>query len=212
MAARALLRLGRLTKQAKYRTAAGQTLDAFQGFMARMPQGTSTMLEAAAMYLDTAPAPPAGKKPDAVATTKPVAVAAFLSSRTAAPGSEIDLSLRVIVDEGWHVSSLSVKADGPVVLGEVVYPPGKTVKFAFSADAMTVYEGTIWLRTKLALAKTVKPGRTADDLPIEFFSGKMGGGKDDVIVAAQIGFNVCASIEREKMMDAAAQKASTAAA
>lgn len=47
--------------------------------------------------------------------------------------------------------------------------------------------------------RRVKPGRTADDIPIEFFSGKMGGGKDDVIVAAQIGFNVCASMEREKL-------------
>ena len=178
VAARALVRLGQLTGQSKYRDAAGETLDAFQGFMARMPQGTSSLLVAAAMYLDTAPAAPAGPKADAVAGKKPVSVAAFASRLTAAPGAEIDLALRVAVDKGWHVNShrplgkdliatsLSVNAGGSAVLGDVVYPPGKKVKFAFSPEALSVYEGTIWIRAKLKLAKTAKPGRAAVELAI----------------------------------------------
>ena len=70
VAAGVLVRLGRLTGKKEYLDAAKGALEAFGGFMQRMPGSTAGLLLATGAYLDGAPeagSRPAGPAPDAVA-------------------------------------------------------------------------------------------------------------------------------------------------
>jgi len=173
VAAHVLVVLSRHTGEKKYLAAAKKTLDTFGGFIERMPTGTAGMMLAAGEYLDAAEAGPtraARPRPDAAAEAGPVALAAFASRLRAAPGQTIDLAVRITIDRGWHVNShkplqknliatrLALKAGPPVALSDVAYPAGKEVKFAFSTEAVSVYEGTAWIRGKVTIARTAKPG------------------------------------------------------
>jgi len=171
VAAEVLVRLAGLTGRKEYLDAAGTTLEAFQGFMARMPAETASMVLAAAAYLDAkaAGAPPA-RKPDAVADRKPVRIEAFASRRKAAPGETIDVELRLTIDKGWHVNShrplgkdlvattVALAKGSPAALGEVDWPPGTKVKLELSPEALRVYEGTVRIAVPVRLAPAAAPG------------------------------------------------------
>ncbi|MGB2821527.1 MAG: protein-disulfide reductase DsbD domain-containing protein, partial [Phycisphaerae bacterium] len=178
VAAGVLVRLARLTGEGKYLDAARDTLEAFEGFMQRMPTATAGLLLATAGYLDAAapPSPQAAHRPDAVAEKKPVRVELFASHLTARPGGTIDLAVRIAIDEGWHINShrplqkdLVATAVGlakgwPGTLVETSFPHGRKVHFAFSPEALSVYEGTVWILTTARLDGNVKPGPLKLDL------------------------------------------------
>jgi DsbC/DsbD-like thiol-disulfide interchange protein len=71
------------------------------------------MLRAAAEYLDREPeaTPRAGAgtdvepEPDARARRGPVTVEAWASRRTAGPGDEVEVALRVSIADGWHINA-----------------------------------------------------------------------------------------------------------
>ena len=178
VAARALVRLGVLTGRSEYLRAARDVLDAFRGFMQRVPDGTAGMLLATGLYLDAAADAPAGPRPDAGAATKPVAVAAFVGSLAAAPGRSVELAVRITIDEGWHVNShnparenliatsLGLKTGASARLADVVYPEGRKVTLAFSPDELSVYEGTVWIRAKIALGRGAPAGPVKLELTV----------------------------------------------
>ena len=172
VAAGVLVRLARLTGERKYLDAARDTLEAFEGFMRHMPKAAASLLLATAEYLDAAASrtPVAAAEPDAVAEKKPVRIEAFASHVTAAPGGTIDLAVRIAIDEGWHINShrplqkdlvataIGLAKGSPGTLERVSYAPGRKVKLAFSPEALSVYEHTVWIRAAVRLDEKLKPG------------------------------------------------------
>jgi uncharacterized protein YyaL (SSP411 family) len=172
IAAGVLVRLSRLTGERKHLGAARNTLEAFEGFMRRTPTATSSLLLATAEYLDATEsgATEAPRRPDAVADKRPVRVEVYASRLTARPGGTIDLAVRIAIDEGWHINShrpmqkdlvataVGLAEGSPGTLGGVSYPRGRKVKLDFSPAALSVYEGTVWVRTAVRLGEKVKPG------------------------------------------------------
>ena len=171
VAADVLVRLARLTGDRKYLDAAGDTLETFQGFMERMPTATGSLLVATAAYLDAAePARKPPTKPDALADKKPLRIEAYVSQRTVRPGGTVDLAVRIAIDRGWHINShrplqkhltataASLEKGPPAVLSDVTYPRGKEVRFAFHREALSVYEGTVWIRAVVRIGERARPG------------------------------------------------------
>ena len=174
VAAGALVRLAGQTGRTEPLAAAGRVLERFHGHMDRMPQATAAMLLAAGAYLEAtasaAASQPAGAKPDAVAGKPPVALEAFVSPRSAAPGEVVDVAIRVTIDKGWHINSnkplqkhliptsVHVEPTRFAALHRVVYPEGKKAKFAFSKEALSVYEGVIRIRAKVRIDPSAGPG------------------------------------------------------
>jgi len=171
VAAGVLVRLGRLTGRKTYLAQAEETLKAFAGLLARSPGGMNHMLLAVGEYLDAAPAASAdGPKPDASAQTPRVTADLFASRLAARPGQTIDLAVRLTVDTGWHVNSndpldenlvatsLGLSAEQAATLDEVVYPKGRRARLGFSKEAVSVYEGTVWIRATLTIEKDARAG------------------------------------------------------
>ncbi|UCD57868.1 MAG: thioredoxin domain-containing protein, partial [Candidatus Hydrogenedentota bacterium] len=117
MAAKVLVRLGRLTGQERYLETARGCFEAFLGLMQRAPRGAESLILALAMYLDEPPsssvaaAPDtetsqvADKKPDAFARKEPVTAEAFASRLNVAPGEAFEVAVRLTIDKGWHINS-----------------------------------------------------------------------------------------------------------
>ncbi len=190
VAARVLVRLGRITGESRYAELAEAAFATFLGFMQRAPQATESLILAVAMYFDKASSAGvvlAGKgaklqsqaaKPDARARKKPVTAEAFASRLKAAPGGTIRVAIRLAMDDGWHINShtplqeylipTSVRLDENSVarLGDVVYPPGKTMSFGFSETPLSVYEGEVWIEAPLTIPKQAKPGGTSVALEV----------------------------------------------
>jgi hypothetical protein len=115
--------------------------------MQQAPRATETLIAAAALYLDHAPA-----------RTKPVTVAVSSPVRRAAPGDRVDVSFTVTVAEGWHINggspredtlaptTVRLEADGVAVLEEISYPEG------------TEYRGTLEIRGTIRVGPEAPPG------------------------------------------------------
>ena len=181
VAAHALVRLGRLTGKTKYLDLAEETLQAFHGLVARSPGGMEHMLLAVGAYLDAArPAATAGgPKPDVSAGAPRVAVDLFASRLTVRPGGTIDLAIRLTIDKGWHVNSnepldedlvatsLGLATKLPATLGGITYTKPSQVKLGFSDDALSVYEGTVWIRATLTLKEDARAGAVLLPITVE---------------------------------------------
>ncbi len=184
-AARVLVRLAGLTEDERYLETATRSFDAFQDLMQRAPSGMTSMITAAAMYLDATSSPSAVAKPAtsgeasagprragpvARARKKPVTAEAFAARLKAGPGQIVRLDVRITIDEGWHINSnkplqghlvptsIELGQDPTLSLGQIVYPEGKQVIFAFSPKLLSVYEGQIKIAVPVAIAKDAKPG------------------------------------------------------
>ncbi len=184
VAARVLVRLGHLTGEERYLKLARSAFDAFLGFMERAPRGTTTLTHAVAMYFDETASPglaiaapptasathPKSGQPDARARKKPVTAEAYASRLQVAPGGTVRVAIRLATDEGWHINSHEPLQDYLIAttvtlgkgsagkLGEVVYPPGKTLRLGFSKTELSVYDGEVWLEAPLTIAGKAKPG------------------------------------------------------
>lgn len=180
VAAHALVRLGKAAGEPKYIAMAKELLEAFQGLMARSPRSMNHMLVAAGSYLEAAPiTAAAGPKPDASTGASHVTVDLFASHLRVPPGATIDLAVRLTVDKGWHVNShepldknliataLALATRSPASMGKVAYPKGGRITLPFSTEAMSVYEGTVWIRTKLTLESDARAGAVTLPLTVE---------------------------------------------
>jgi len=175
VASHVLVRLGRLTGRKRYLHQAGACLAAFWGSVQRMPQGAVGMLLAAGEYLDNQEASrgPTGSndgEDGPVRSEKPpITVEAIPSVRQAAPGGQVEVTVRVTASAGWHVNSaapLQERLEGTSVglapaaafrAGKVAYPPGKRI--TLGGEAVSVYEGTVEIKLPVGLAADAAPGR-----------------------------------------------------
>jgi len=184
-AARLLLRLGELTGEQAYVEEARRTLVAFSGLMDKTVRGAESMTLAVAMLSDQAPSPAAVAAPHAATATErataqepvrdqkgPVIAEARPKQTRVAPGGTLQVTLKLLMDEGWHINSHKplqdylmpttvALGDGqPASLGAVTYPQGKEKTFSFSDEALSVYEGevTIALPIEIAGDAPVGPG------------------------------------------------------
>jgi uncharacterized protein YyaL (SSP411 family) len=163
VAAAVLLRLARKTGEGKYAEAARASLGPFADAMRRAPTGTSSLLVALSHHLDAAA--------DARAVSGPVVAEAFLSSLRVAPGGEVDLALRLTIEDGWHVNSnapgagylvatsVGMGQGGPVKLKETTYAQGRKAMLGLSSEPIPVYEGTVWIRSGIVASAGAEPGR-----------------------------------------------------
>jgi len=181
VAARVLVRLARLTGQMHYLEVARGTLQAFQRSMQRAGGGAAGLLLAAGRYFDAPKGAtrPAGPQPDAAAEKRPVRIEAFASRLKVPPGGITDLAIRITIDKGWHINShrplqkyliptsLDLKKNPLASLDNVAYPEGKKVRLSFSPQAISVYEGTVWIRARITLGKKARPGPVALELTVD---------------------------------------------
>ncbi len=179
MAALALVRLADLTGEERYSEAAGRTLRAFSAAMRNAPTSTGMMLLATAHYLnlagDAAEVAPVAveAEPDARTQRGPVTVAAWASRRTAEPGGEVAVALRITIADGWHINAhkplqdylvateIELEEGAPYALMEATWPDAIAVEPAFSDEPLAVYEGEAWV---LARVK-VLPGAATGEAP-----------------------------------------------
>ncbi|NLO05533.1 MAG: DUF255 domain-containing protein [candidate division WS1 bacterium] len=172
MAALTFARLADLTGDARYREAAGRTLRAFSAAMQNAPSATGTLLLGTGHYLaaseDAVAAPveqvEALDDPDTRAQRGVLTAEAWASARTAPPGAEVAVAVRITVEAGWHINSheplqehllpTSVDlAEGPHLIAEVSYPEPVEVTQAFSDEPLAVYEGEAWLLVRLRVTE-----------------------------------------------------------
>ncbi len=170
VAARVLVRLDRLTGEGRYAEAARKTLAAFRGHMQRAPRAAESLVHALALHLDGAA--------DARAVSGPVAAEAYLSASRVAPGGEAKLALRLTMAGGWHVnssapgsgdlvaSSVALTSKAAVKLGRVDYPQGKKVTLGSSTEPLSIYEGTVWIRSSITVGAGAKVGPARFDLEV----------------------------------------------
>ncbi len=124
------------------------------------------LLLAAQAFPQTGEAPP-----EARASAQPVTFEAYSSHAKIAPGGEIYVAVKLIVDPGWHVNSnapndeflipteVALGEGAPVTLTRVVYPEAKSVKFEFSPEApLSVFEDVAWIKVYLTANKDAKAG------------------------------------------------------
>ena len=88
------------------------------------------------------------------------------------PGTSAKLAIVAQIAPGFHINDhkptldylipTDVKLDPAkdISLENVVYPSGVPVKFAFSDQALSVYEGTLLVGTQLKFSKVSRPGPT----------------------------------------------------
>jgi len=170
------VRLGILTKDEDRLAKGRAALEAFAGLMEKAPRATESLVLAAALYLDYAAAEekaaaPAGGS-SALLRRKPLTLEAHPAKKSAAPGETLSVTLRLTVDEGWHVNShaplqadlaptaVSLKLHPSAALRRMQYPEGKEVKLAFSDAPLSVYQGAVEFTAPVAVAPDAAPGPT----------------------------------------------------
>ena len=141
VAAKVLVRLGRLAREPRYFEPARDLFESFLGWLERAPRATESLILAAAMYLDQATGEAAGApaQPTALVRKKPLTIEAGATRTKAAPGETIEVLIRLTIDRGWHINShrpllddlvpttlrLSPNGASGAALGEVIYPEGR---------------------------------------------------------------------------------------
>ena len=175
VAARVLVRLATLTGDARYRDAARQLFDVYVGWMQRIPRAAeSTILAVAEAYdaglLGADAVAPMAAEPDAAWDAAQVRVTGYASRVVVNPGDRLRVAVQLAVADGWHVNShaplqdyliptsLSLEGDGPLVGGEVTYPTGTTLSLEFSADPLSVYDGTVTLTMPVTVSDQAEAG------------------------------------------------------
>lgn len=86
------------------------------------------------------------------------------------PGTALKMAIVAQIAHGFHINDhkptldylipTEVKLDSArdITLESTVYPPGVPVKFAFSDQALSVYEGMLLVGTQFRVSKNLPPG------------------------------------------------------
>jgi len=185
VAARLLVRLGRLTGEPRYTDAAESTLRAFVGAMRQAPGATQSLVLLLASYLDrpgdalaTVPHTRAGDRADGRSRKGPITVEVFSSRTTVSPGETFTVAVRLQIADGYHINcheplqehlmptQVSLDDLAGVPLGEVAYPDGRRVIPPFSDDPVCVYEGEVWIHVPLTVSRDFTPGELEPALKV----------------------------------------------
>ncbi len=165
VALRALRFLGDVTGEPRYAEAAGRTTQVLAGSLERAPSLMGTAVAA----LASTPTPPSS--PVSV-TGRPAGTGARSAARLPRsddrvrvrlerdPRQPLNLTIQLVIDEGWHVNAnpaslpflipTAVEFRDGVQPERIHYPPGKAFHPAFSDEALSVYEGRVEIKARLA--------------------------------------------------------------
>jgi hypothetical protein len=180
VAAVVLVRLGRITGDQKYLEQARRLLNFFLGFMERAPAGTSTMMIAVDQLEDIKVSlTKTGEKPKAQLRKRPITLQAFASDVTVEQGQTIQMSIKIEIDEGYHINSaqplsknliatsVSLKKLQQAAITTISYPKGKEVKFQFSPESLSVYEESVRIEFAVTIAKGAKAGKSNLEIEVQ---------------------------------------------
>jgi uncharacterized protein YyaL (SSP411 family) len=137
VATEALLELAALTGNRKYRESAEAALRAFAPELEEHPGGAMTLALAVGRY----------HREEAPQTLNALALSVVEVSIVVRPERRFTLDLSV--KEGWHInanpasSRYLIPTEIRGAVEEVVYPPGASKTFAFSPEALSVYDGRV---------------------------------------------------------------------
>jgi len=190
-----LLRLGRLTGEARYTQAGLSTLDSLSSLMWQYPLAAETLILAAAVSLESPvpaetatapsaardrPAPPDAHKPDARAVQHPVTAELYASRLTAKPEQTFHLAVALDIAEGWHLyapssaasyvvpTTISVKAADWLKPGAVTLPKSRRAEDPVLHARLDVYEGRVWLVVPLTVSKDSPDGQADLEVEVNF--------------------------------------------
>ena len=170
VAARLLLRLAERTGQSRYHELAEGTIRTFWPSAWDSPRAAETLVLATLMYLDGRQAG-AAPQADAQGSAGPVTAQAFLSQGAIAPGGSVDLAVRLLVAQEYHINahqphqnhlvgtSLDLDANGLGHLADVHYPPPRELALAFTDRPLWVYSGATWITATVKVDPSAPPGR-----------------------------------------------------
>jgi hypothetical protein len=153
MAAWALVYLGRATGDPALRERGARVLNTYAQEMKRYPDAVPNMLLAAFAHFD-----PTAGAPSQVAADKPVTVTLEAAPKSARPGDELTLSVRLAIRSGWHVGASGADsvtpttvelAPGPFQLVSRSFPAARALKVAFSPRPQQVFEGQTVIPLKI---------------------------------------------------------------
>ncbi len=175
VAAQVLIELGELTGQAVYRDAAEQTLTALTGLMAQQPYAAEHLLIATSRLLETATDAnqPLAAKPGAdgfVRRVDPVTITSTASPTRLAPGESATVTVRLAIDDGWHLyadnpdadfvrsTTIQVDANDRLTIGEVIQPDALSKADPVLKRDLQTYQGTVEFRITVTAVADAAPG------------------------------------------------------
>ncbi len=129
---------------ASYHEYAEKTLQCFANSMKQSPSSFMHMLYSLNGYLEL----------DRDETSQHIVTATVKMGKRNKNG-KFDVEVEIKIRQGWHINAnpsgqenlipttISVTKDAPIEIENVEYPKGESTQFAFSDEALNVYEGTI---------------------------------------------------------------------
>jgi len=183
VAARVLIELGELTGQPEYRQAAERTLRSLAGLMSQQPFATEHLLIATSRLLETAdddrPTPRTAADADGLRLrVDPVTIVVTASPTKLAPGESATVTVRLVIDQGWHLYGDNVDADfvkpsGIVVgasdrlkVGDVLRPAAVVKADPVLKRDLQIYQGTIEFRVPVTATQTATAGPIVLDMSL----------------------------------------------
>lgn len=107
-----------------------------------------------------------------------VDVQVFQSFENIHKGSELKIAVKAIVKETWHINSdtpneefliataLEIKGESPFQFASVKYPEAENIKFSFSDQPVSVFEGEVLIGAIIKIPDNIELGEYT--VPIEF--------------------------------------------
>ncbi len=99
-----------------------------------------------------------------------ISIESKLAMERVPAGSTLKVAVLLKIEEGWHINSntpthdyligtaLELQPKEGVILADLTYPHGEDVKFAFSDEALNVYEGTVPVFLTLRISDKLSTG------------------------------------------------------
>ena len=188
VAVHCLLELARWTDKEVYMEKAQATLYSFGGVMRERPVSFIHMISAADKLITgggSAPEPAVivGLPPGAVnglpsasvgPLEDPVQARVDLSLEKPAAGQNFQVAVHLDISPGWHINaspasdemliptSLTMNADLPLEIVDIIYPSSEPVFFAALGDTLQVYQNQVVLRAELRMKQDAVSGQKGE--------------------------------------------------
>jgi DsbC/DsbD-like thiol-disulfide interchange protein len=161
---------------------------------------------------DALSAQDSGALPNAAAVVTPHT---FVSMEPVPLGKEFQVAVVVDIMRGFHMNShkpsdqylipttLTPQLPAGIGLVEIVYPPGKLEKFAFSPDKpLDVYTGSVTLRLRLRALSPAAPGATTSPITLRYQACNDSSCLPPVKVPVSVQFEVAAAGAKSRAVHA----------
>lgn len=178
-AAEVLVRLYRITREARFRDLAGQTLEVAAPILRRAPLGAAGLARALVSWSEVEPRPEATLG-TATLRARPVTLAARVEPPVAAAGRAVQVHLTLTVDAGWHVNTHAPTQDylvptqlgstrsSAIRLGPVVYPKPVVRRVSFVSETLQLWEGSTSMLASGTVPQDTPPGEAQAVLELTY--------------------------------------------